>query len=235
MVVDINIIDRYSGLDCGNLKSMYRFSNILKEAYKNINADTVIEKLLIDISNALQPYKDCLENVKNLNTDDVTIQVQSGAYIFGGFYNPINQHITLIVNEKCLKHIYEFKNIPEIKRQFKKVFTHENTHYQQDIHSDRKVFKVIKQYPIDKEHIVQYANTQIEVDAYARQIGCHLKDLYLKETIDQLFKRLFKQTIEDEDLRQDIELLFNLLTPRNQRRFLKTLYEYLEAEELNEM
>lgn len=70
-----------------------------------------------------------------------------------------------------------------------------------------------------------------DIDAYARQYGSELRELYPEENTDDLFKRIFSLNIKRERLKEDLEYILSHLTIKNQKFFLRNIYDYLENEE----
>lgn len=200
----------------------FKILNILYEAYKKIDLD-FIEKDLIQISNTLQKYN--IKDINDLRIRDYNIFVKEGIYIQGAKYNPMTKEISIFLNRKCLQDIKDFKNIKNIIHILKSFFVHEGTHKQQDISSKGK-FCDLKKY-IDSSDTKEYINQRIEIDAYARQYGYELRDLYPEENTDKLFKRIFNRDIKDENLKNNLNFFFNNLTVENQKFFLRNIYDYL--------
>ena len=48
---------------------------------------------------------------------------------------------------------------------------------------------------------------------------------------DDLFKRIFSLNIKRERLKEDLEYILSHLTVKNQKFFLRNIYDYLENEE----
>lgn len=207
----------------GQLKE-FHIANVLKEAYKN--TDTIyIDQLLILISNALQNFD--IKDIENLKTDKFLIQKVSGKYFSDAKYEPATGLIKIFINEKCLQDLKDYRNISNIAHFIKSSFTHEDTHRQQDIASNGKFLKSGNYLDFKKDK-KGYINQRVEIDAYARQCGFELKSLYPNEKVDDIFKRVFKLDIDDENLKTVLKYLFDNLTVTNQKFFLRNLYDYLE-------
>lgn len=204
----------------------FHIANLLNEVYKKTKTD-YLEKLLIQISEALQNYD--IEDVTDLNTSDFHIYKTQGTYISDAKYVPTSKQIVLFVNAKCLQDIKDYKNIPNILSEFKRFLVHEDTHKQQDEKSIGKFFNSKKYAGPNSQE--EYINQRVEIDAYARQCGFKLRELYPDESTDDLFKRIFSLNIKRERLRGDLEYLLSHLTVKNQKFFLRNIYDYLENEE----
>lgn len=202
-----------------------RIFGILNEVYKKTDVSEM-EQLLIELSEYLQNHFET-----KISTKDFEIRVKKGDYIQSANYNPFDKKIYLFINEKCLQHIREYKNILNILNRMKALFTHEDTHKQQDKASDGKFFNLEKYViPYDEKSEIKYINQRVEIDAYARQYGFELRELYPKDSTDDLFKRIFSLDIKDNLLRGNIDFLLNHLTIENQKFFLRNIYDYLENE-----
>lgn len=204
----------------------FHIANLLTEVYKKTKTD-YLEKLLIQISEALQNYD--IEDVTDLNTSDFHIYKTQGIYISDAKYIPTSKQIVLFVNAKCLQDIKDYKNIPNILSEFKRFLVHEDTHKQQDEKSVGKFFNSKKYIGPDSQE--DYINQRVEIDAYARQYGSELRELYPDESTDDLFKRIFSLNIKRERLRDDLNYILSHLTVKNQKFFLRNIYDYLENEE----
>lgn len=105
---------------------------------------------------------------------------------------------------------------------------------QQDIASDGKFYNsnAYKSADINKpESIKDYLNQRVELDAYARQYGFELRELYPEESTEDIFKRVFNAEIDDEDLKNNLIAIFDLLTDKNKNFFLRNMYDYVNNEE----
>lgn len=203
----------------------------LSEAYKKTDT-SFLDQMLIDISEALQKYD--IKEVRNLTVGDFGIYIQDGEYIQSAIYNPMTKKINIYINRKCLEHIKAYQNIPNILKRIKAAYVHENTHMQQDIASDGKFYNsnAYKSADINKpESIKDYLNQRVELDAYARQYGFELRELYPEESTEDIFKRVFNAEIDDEDLKNNLIAIFDLLTDKNKNFFLRNMYDYVNNEE----
>ena len=188
--------------------------------------------MLIDISEALQKYD--TKEVSNLTVGDFGIYIQDGEYVQSAIYNPMTKKINIYINRKCLEHIKAYQNIPNILKRIKAAYVHENTHMQQDIASNGKFYNsnTYKSADINKpESIKDYLNQRVELDAYARQYGFELRELYPEESTEDIFKRVFNAEIGDEDLKNNLIAIFDLLTDKNKSFFLRNMYDYVNNEE----
>lgn len=207
----------------------FHIDNILNEFYKKTNTSQ-IEELLIQISEAIQNYD--VSVITDITKSNFKIFKIKGIYIKEAKYNPLSKTFLLYVNEKCLQDIKDFKNIKNIKNILESFFVHEDTHRQQDIASNGKFFDPNKYIdPVDIKNRKAYVNQRIEIDAYARQYGFELRRLYPEETTDKIFKRIFNLDIEDDNLKANLEYLFENLTVENQKFFLRNIYDYINGDE----
>lgn len=175
----------------------------LSEAYKKTDT-SFLDQMLIDISEALQKYD--TKEVSNLTVGDFGIYIQDGEYVQSAVYNPMTKKINIYINRKCLEHIKAYQNIPNILKRIKAAYVHENT--QKD-----------------------YLNQRVELDAYARQYGFELRELYPEESTEDIFKRVFNAEIDDEYLKNNLIAIFDLLTDKNKNFFLRNMYDYVNNEE----
>lgn len=175
----------------------------LSEAYKKIDT-SFLDQMLIDISEALQKYD--TKEVSNLTVGDFGIYIQDGEYVQSAVYNPMTKKINIHINRKCLEHIKAYQNIPNILKRIKTAYVHENTQK-------------------------NYLNQRVELDAYARQYGFELRELYPEESTEDIFKRVFNAEIDDEDLKNNLIAIFDLLTDKNKNFFLRNMYDYVNNEE----
>lgn len=175
----------------------------LSEAYKKTDT-SFLDQMLIDISEALQKYD--IKEVSNLTVGDFGIYIQDGEYIQSAIYNPMTKKINIYINRKCLEHIKAYQNIPNILKRIKAAYVHENTQK-------------------------NYLNQRVELDAYARQYGFELRELYPEESTEDIFKRVFNAEIDDEDLKNNLIAIFDLLTDKNKNFFLRNMYDYVNNEE----
>lgn len=203
--------------------------NVLSEAY--IKTDTTqIENILIQISEALQNYN--IEDVKDLTIGDFKIFIKDGDYVQSAIYNSLTKGFNFIINKKCLQHIKNFENTRNITKAIKSLFVHEDTHKQQDIKSNGKFYNSeIYINANNEDDKKKYINQRVEIDAWARQCGFDLKDLYPEESMDDIFKRIFSLNIEDERVKNNLIYLFDNLTSKNQHFFLRNMYDYINGEE----
>lgn len=204
----------------------FHIANLLNEVYKKTKTE-YLEKFLPQISEALQNYD--IKDVTDLNTPDFHIYKTQGNYISNAMYVPTSKQIILFVNAKCLQDIKDYKNISNILSEFKRFLVHEDTHKQQDEKSAGKFFNSKKYISPDSQE--DYINQRVEIDAYARQYGSELRELYPEENTDDLFKRIFSLNIKRERLKEDLEYILSHLTVKNQKFFLRNIYDYLENEE----
>jgi hypothetical protein len=188
--------------------------------------------MIVDISEALQNYN--TKDVTNLTIGDFGVYIQDGDYIQSVTYNPMTKKINIFINRKCLDHIKNYQNIPNILKRLRAVYVHEDTHKQQDNSSNGKFFNAgaYKKVDInDSESIKDYLNQRVELDAYARQYGFELRELYPNESTQDIFKRIFNANIENEDLKNNLITVFDVLTDKNKNFFLRNLYDYINGEE----
>ena len=172
--------------------------------------------------------------MSNLTVGDFGIYIQDGEYVQSAIYNPMTKKINIYINRKCLEHIKAYQNIPNILKRIKAAYVHENTHMQQDIASDGKFYNSNTYKPADinkPESIKDYLNQRVELDAYARQYGFELRELYPEESTEDIFKRVFNAEIDDEDLKNNLISIFDLLTDKNKNFFLRNMYDYVNNEE----
>lgn len=203
----------------------------LSEAYKKTDT-SFLDQMLIDISEALQKYD--TKEVNNLTVGNFGIYIQDGEYVQSAVYNPMTKRINIYINRKCLEHIKAYQNIPNILKRIKEAYVHENTHMQQDIASNGKFYNLntYKSADINKpESIKDYLNQRVELDAYARQYGFELRELYPNESTENIFKRVFNAEIDDEDLKNNLIAIFDILTDKNKNFFLRNMYDYINNEE----
>lgn len=204
----------------------FHIANLLNEVYKKTKTEH-LENLLFQISETLQNYD--IKDVSDLNTPDFHIYKTQGNYISNAMYAPTSKQLILFVNAKCLQDIKDYKNISNILSEFKRLLVHEDTHKQQDEKSTGKFFnskKYIKPYSQE-----EYINQRVELDAYARQYGFELRELYPNESTQEIFKRIFNADIENEDLKNNLITVFDVLTDKNKNFFLRNLYDYINGEE----
>lgn len=175
----------------------------LSEAYKKTDT-SFLDQMLIDISEALQKYD--TKEVSNLTVGDFGIYIQDGEYVQSAIYNPMTKKINIYINRKCLERIKAYQNIPNILKRIKAAYVHENTQK-------------------------NYLNQRVELDAYARQYGFELRELYPEESAEDIFKRVFNAEIDDEDLKNNLIAIFDLLTDKNKTFFLRNMYDYVNNEE----
>ena len=175
----------------------------LSEAYKKTDT-SFLDQMLIDISEALQKYD--TKEVSNLTVGDFGIYIQDGEYVQSAIYNPMTKKINIYINRKCLEHIKAYQNIPNILKRIKAAYVHENTQK-------------------------NYLNQRVELDAYARQYGFELRELYPEESAEDIFKRVFNAEIDDEYLKNNLIAIFDLLTDKNKNFFLRNMYDYVNNEE----
>jgi hypothetical protein len=186
----------------------------------------------IGIGEALQNYN--TNDVTNLTIGDFGVYIQDGDYIQSAIYNPMTKKINIFINRKCLEHIKSYQNIPNILKRLRALYVHEDTHKQQDNSSNGKFFNVdtYKKVNIkDSDSIKNYLNQRVELDAYARQYGFELRELYPNESTQEIFKRIFNANIENEDLKNKLITLFDILTNGDKNFFLRNLYDYINGEE----
>ena len=203
----------------------------LSEAYKKTDT-SFLDQMLIDISEALQKYD--TKEVNNLTIGNFGIYVQDGEYVQLAVYNPMTKKINIFINRKCLEHIKAYQNIPNILKRIKAAYVHENTHMQQDAASNGKFYNsnTYKSADINKpESVKDYLNQRVELDAYARQYGFELRELYPNESTEGIFKRVFNAEIDDEDLKNNLIAIFDTLTDKNKNFFLRNMYDYINGEE----
>ena len=205
----------------------FKIANLMHEAYKKTDT-TQIDEMLIQISEALQNYD--IEDVNDVKIGKFQILVRDGNYFQSATYNPINKMFYFILNRKCLQHIKDYKNIRNIKSSLKHFFVHEDTHQQQDITSNGKVYDP-KKYISAYRDLKGYLNQRPEIDALARQYGYWLRDLYPNESTDDLFKRVHTGKVKDKVLKSNLEVVFTHMSLPNQRFFLRNMYDYLEIED----
>lgn len=226
-------------VDCGGAIHYYpkralneaKIFLILSEAYKRTDT-SFLDQMLIDISEALQ--KCDTKEVSNLTVGDFGIYIQDGEYVQSAIYNPMTKRINIFINRKCLEHIKAYQNIPNILKRIKAAYVHENTHMQQDTASDGKFYNsnTYKFADVNKpESIKDYLNQRVELDAYARQYGFELRELYPEESTEDIFKRVFNAKIDDEDLKNNLIAIFDILTDKNKNFFLRNMYDYVNNEE----
>lgn len=201
----------------------FHIMNILYENYKRTETEQ-IEDLLMQSSKVLQNYD--IEVVNNLCLEGLEIHVHEGPYIQEAKYDPVSKVIKIWVNRKCLKGIKDNKNISYIRSQVKAFFVHEDTHRQQDTSSRGKFFSKEK-YIDPRDNQTAYLNQRTEIDAYARQYGFELQELYSDESTDQIFKRIFNLDIDDVSLKNNLDVMLKSLTLKNQKFFLRNLYDYI--------
>lgn len=201
----------------------FRILKILKEVYKQTDVSQ-IDTLLIEVSEAMQDYN--VDDVKNLNFKDFVVIVEEGDYLQKTNYNPLSKTFLMVINKKCLQHIKDYVNIDYIKNKLKSILVHEDTHKQQDLASDGKFFNPKKYTSFDID-VTKYLNQRTEIDAYARQFGYELKKLYSTEGVESIFNRIFELNIDDAEIKDNLETLFDSLTKQNQKFFLRNLYDYL--------
>ena len=175
----------------------------LSEVYKKTDT-SFLDQMLIDISEALQKYD--TKEVSNLTVGDFGIYIQDGEYVQSAVYNPMTKKINIYINRKCLEHIKAYQNIPNILKRIKAAYVHENTQK-------------------------NYLNQRVELDAYARQYGFELRELYPEESAEDIFKRVFNAEIDDEYLKNNLIAIFDLLTDKNKNFFLRNMYDYVNNEE----
>lgn len=203
----------------------------LSEAYKKTDT-SFLDQMLIDISEALQKYD--TKEVNNLTVGNFGIYIQDGEYVQSAVYNPMTKRINIHINRKCLEHIKAYQNIPNILKRIKAAYVHENTHMPQDIASNGKFYNsnTYKSANINKpESLKDYLNQRVELDAYARQYGFELRELYPNESTEDIFKRVFNAEIDDEDLKNNLIAIFDILTDKNKNFFLRNMYDYINNEE----
>lgn len=190
--------------------------SILLEAYKK--ADTsFLDQMLVDISKALQKYD--VKDVNDLTVGNFGIYVQEGDYVQSAVYNPMTKRVNIFINRKCLEHIKNYQNIPNILKRIKAAYVHEDTHRYKSVDWNKP------------ESIKDYLNQRVELDAYARQYGFELRELYPEESTEEIFKRVFNAKIDNEDLKNNLIALFNNLTDKNKNFFLRNMYDYVNNEE----
>lgn len=205
--------------------------HLFSEAYKKTDV-SFLDQMLVDISEALQNYN--IDDVTSLNVGDFGIYVQAGDYVQSAVYNPMTKKINIFINRKCLEHIKNYQNIPNILKRFKAAYVHEDTHKQQDISSNGKFYNAgtYKEVNInDSEVVKDYVNQRVELDAYARQYGFELRALYPNESTKDIFKRIFDANIDDELLKNNLINMFDTMTDKNKNFFLRNLYDYINGEE----
>lgn len=61
--------------------------------------------------------------------------------------------------------------------------------------------------------------------------GFELRELYPEESTEDIFKRVFNAEIDDEDLKNNLIAIFDLLTDKNKSFFLRNMYDYVNNEE----
>ena len=205
--------------------------SILSEAYKKTDT-SFLDQMLIDISEALQKYD--TKEVNNLAVGNFGIYIQDGEYVQSAVYNPMTKKINIFINRKCLEHIKAYQNIPNILKRIKAAYVHENTHMQQDAASNGKFYNpnTYKLADVSKpEFLKDYLNQRVELDACARQYGFELRKLYPNESTEDIFKRVFNAKIDDEDLKNNLIAIFDILTDKNKNFFLRNMYDYINEEE----
>lgn len=168
--------------------------------------------MLIDISEALQCHN--TDDVTSLSVGDFGIHVQDGDYVQSVIYNPMTKKINIFMNRKCLDHIKICQNTINILKRLKAAYVHEDIRKQQDTASN-------------KDRI----NQRIELDTYARQYGFELRALYPNESTKDIFKRIFDANIDDEELKNGLIAMFDIMTDKNKNFFLRNLYDYINGEE----
>lgn len=226
-IVENGAIKYYPARFTKELAIFHNFS----EAYKEIDK-TFLDQMIIDISKALQNYN--TNDVTNLTVGDFGVYIQDGDYIQSAIYNPMTKKINLFINRKCLEHIKSYQNIPNILKRLRALYVHEDTHKQQDNSSNGKFFNIDAYKKVDvndSESIKDYLNQRVELDAYARQYGFELRELYPNESTQDIFKRIFNANIENEDLKNNLITVFDTLTDKNKNFFLRNLYDYINGEE----
>lgn len=185
--------------------------HLFSKAYKKTDT-TFLNQMLIDISEALQNYN--IDDVTNLNVGDFGIYVQDGDYVQSVIYNPMTKKINIFMNRKCLGHIKSCQNTINILKHLKAAYIHEGTRKKQDTTSNKDCI-----------------NQRIELDTYARQYGFELRALYPNESTKDIFKRIFDANIDDEELKNSLIAMFDIMTDKNKNFFLRNLYDYINGEE----
>ncbi len=71
----------------------------------------------------------------------------------------------------------------------------------------------------------------IELDTYARQYGFELRELYPNESALDIFERIFNANIENEELKNKLIAIFDVLNDGDKDVFLRNLYDYINGEE----
>ena len=198
-------------------KELLIFRDFL-EAYKEIDK-TFLDQMIVDISKALQNYN--TNDVTNLTIGDFGVHIQDGDYIQSVTYNPMTKKINIFINRKCLEHIEKYQNIPNIRKRLKSVYARGFTHKQQKEDNSEDLSSSIQ----------VFLNHMIELDTYARQYGFELRELHPNESAQDIFERIFNANIENEELKNKLIALFDILTNGDKDFFLRNMYDYINGEE----
>lgn len=203
--------------------------NVLDELYHKTDVKQ-IEWLVLEASEAFQNYE--VDEIENFTYKDLIFQVDNNSPIdiCKAEYNPRTLQTTIYIGKSCVEKIKNKKDLESIIRDIKGLITHEDTHKQQN-QADKRSIKPKNIQPNDFE---KYINQKTEVDAYARQFGAELRDLYPEETTDEIFKRIQNGKISDKNLLVNIDSLLqpnNVFTEKSKQLFLRNLYDYVEGNE----
>lgn len=198
-------------------KELLIFHDFLK-AYKEIDT-AFLDQMIADISKVLQNYN--TNDVTNLTVGDFGVYIQEGDYIQSVTYNPMTKKINIFINRKCLEHIKSYQNILNIRKRLKSAYERGFTHKQQKEDNSEDLSSSIQ----------VFLNHMTELDTYARQYGFELRELYPNENAQDIFERIFNANIENEDLKNKLIALFDILTNGDKDFFLRNLHDYINGEE----
>lgn len=221
--IDGNYVEDFSAAS----KFMHKFV-ALGEAYRKTKLSE-IDWFVLEASHEFEKYE--IEDIKNFAYRNFVFVVKGVEQrVSGARYLPKSDVLEFTVNRELVADIKYGRNLGLVIKELKRFLEHEDTHRQQALRSRGLSARA---YTRPDEDYHKYVNQKTEVDAYARQFGFELRNLYPEENTDQLLKRIRQLDISDKRLCNDLEFFSfsEEVTEKNRELFFCNLYDYLEGNE----
>lgn len=240
-VPEDSVVDFNSPFGKVKIKMKY---NLLTEAYIRTEKTKCFEYL-----KAIQLYflgKKSEKDFKNYcNNHDLGLEIVAGENLLGGYFSTNSARIIIQMTNDIKVEIMTSseQNLKLISDVFWVNFTHEDTHKQQ-FNKSKLSFKnykpsTIQYWDEDFDKSFDYFNQKVEADAYGREIGARLSELYKLNkksgSAEKIFRDIIANNIDDLYSRKIINAYKDPRIDKDtMKSFYRALYDFLEENEKTE-
>lgn len=188
----------------------------LKEAYNKEEIYYSNKTIIDDLSYCLRENDFSLFREKYNSLIEI---VDSG---FSASFDTRTGLITIHIGKKEKEEIINNYDIFRYSRMLNGLLVHEDTHRQQF-----SKFKDFNKNYINSNRLKEYLCQNIEIDAYARQHGKMLEDLYPEKSFNEIFDLYLNNNLIDKDLQNDMNVFKNPIFKGKVRdRYFRKLFDF---------